>query len=79
MAGRYPEIEPYEHGMLDVGDGHLVYWEACGNPRGQTGGGAAWRARLRVRPRRPPLLGRLTPEAWARFRDGVPASDRCRP
>ena len=35
MAGRYPEIEPYEHGMLGVGDGHLVYWEACGNPRGK--------------------------------------------
>jgi proline iminopeptidase len=31
----YPEIEPYEQGMLDVGDGHLVYWEACGNPRGK--------------------------------------------
>ena len=35
MAGRYPEIEPYEHGMLDVGDGNLVYWEACGNPQGK--------------------------------------------
>lgn len=32
---RYPEIEPYEHGMLDVGDGHLVYWETCGNPDGK--------------------------------------------
>jgi proline iminopeptidase len=21
--------------MLDVGDGHLVYWEACGNPNGK--------------------------------------------
>src|SRR6202162_6394317 len=21
--------------MLDVGDGHRVYWEACGNPRGK--------------------------------------------
>ncbi|MDB1086671.1 prolyl aminopeptidase [Streptomyces sp. ACA25] len=31
----YPEIEPYEHGMLDVGDGNLVYWEVCGNPRGK--------------------------------------------
>ncbi|WP_447001746.1 prolyl aminopeptidase [Saccharothrix isguenensis] len=31
----YPEIEPYEHGMLDVGDGNLVYWEACGNPDGK--------------------------------------------
>jgi proline iminopeptidase len=31
----YPEIEPYDHGLLDVGDGHLVYWEACGNPDGK--------------------------------------------
>ena len=35
MAGRYPEIEPSEHGMLDVGDGNLVYWEVCGNPAGK--------------------------------------------
>ena len=33
--GLYPAIEPYEHGMLDVGDGGLVYWETCGNPRGK--------------------------------------------
>jgi len=33
--GLYPAIEPYEHGMLDVGDGRLVYWETCGNPRGK--------------------------------------------
>lgn len=32
---KYPPIEPYEHGMLDVGDGNLVYWEACGNPAGK--------------------------------------------
>ncbi|MBW4721914.1 prolyl aminopeptidase [Saccharothrix obliqua] len=31
----YPEIEPYDHGMLDVGDGHHVYWEVCGNPDGK--------------------------------------------
>ena len=31
----YPEIAPYEHGMLDVGDGHKVYWETCGNPTGK--------------------------------------------
>ncbi len=30
----YPPIEPYAHGMLDAGDGHRVYWEACGNPHG---------------------------------------------
>jgi len=32
---RYPPIEPYEHGMLDVGDGHLLHWETCGNPDGK--------------------------------------------
>ncbi|MFG2123450.1 prolyl aminopeptidase [Streptomyces sp. NPDC048710] len=31
----YPEIEPYAHGMLDVGDHNLVYWETCGNPEGK--------------------------------------------
>ncbi|MFD5599307.1 prolyl aminopeptidase [Leucobacter sp. NPDC058333] len=31
----YPTIEPYDHGMLDVGDGHSVYWETCGNPDGK--------------------------------------------
>ncbi|MET7702761.1 prolyl aminopeptidase [Streptomyces sp. NPDC005485] len=33
--GLYPEIEPYDHGMLDVEDGNRVYWETCGNPRGK--------------------------------------------
>ncbi|NYT66647.1 prolyl aminopeptidase [Alcaligenaceae bacterium] len=31
----YPEIEPYDHGFLDTGDGHQVYWELCGNPQGK--------------------------------------------
>jgi proline iminopeptidase len=31
----YPPIEPYEQGMLDVGDGNLVYWETCGNRDGK--------------------------------------------
>jgi len=35
MRSFYPEIEPYDHGMLDVGDGHRVYWELCGNPKGK--------------------------------------------
>jgi proline iminopeptidase len=35
MRTFYPEIEPYDHGMLDVGDGHQVYWELCGNPNGK--------------------------------------------
>ncbi len=33
--GRFPAIEPYDSGMLDVGDGHQVYWECCGNPAGK--------------------------------------------
>ncbi|HZE41017.1 MAG TPA: prolyl aminopeptidase [Stackebrandtia sp.] len=35
MTRRYPPIEPHEQGMLDVGDGHRVHWEVCGNPRGK--------------------------------------------
>lgn len=31
----YPPIEPYDSGLLDVGDGHRVYWELCGNPSGK--------------------------------------------
>jgi hypothetical protein len=30
----YPPIEPYEHGLLDVGDGNSVYWESVGTPLG---------------------------------------------
>ncbi|MFA4993965.1 MAG: prolyl aminopeptidase [Bdellovibrionales bacterium] len=30
----FPSIEPYDHGMLSVGDGHKIYWETCGNPNG---------------------------------------------
>ncbi|GAA0978834.1 MULTISPECIES: prolyl aminopeptidase [Nocardiopsidaceae] len=35
MRTLYPPIEPYDSGMLDVGDGHRVYWELCGNPEGK--------------------------------------------
>ncbi len=31
----YPALEPYRTGMLDVGDGHTIYFEECGNPNGQ--------------------------------------------
>ena len=30
----YPEIEPHESGMLDVGDGQRLYWECSGTPDG---------------------------------------------
>lgn len=31
----FPEIEPYDHGFLPVGNGHEVYYEQCGNPKGE--------------------------------------------
>ncbi len=31
----YPEIEPYDGGMLKVSDLHEIYWEQSGNPRGK--------------------------------------------
>ncbi|MDQ7727871.1 prolyl aminopeptidase [Halomonas sp. SpR8] len=31
----YPPIEPYETGMIDVGDGHTVYFERVGKPGGK--------------------------------------------
>jgi proline iminopeptidase len=35
MEAPYPPIEPYATGMLDVGDGQAIYWEASGNPDGK--------------------------------------------
>jgi proline iminopeptidase len=31
----YPPIEPYESGMLDVGDGHFIHFERCGTRGGK--------------------------------------------
>ena len=31
----YPEIQPYETGMLDVGEGHSLHWERVGTPGGK--------------------------------------------
>ena len=30
----YPAIRPYRSGFLEVGDGHRLYYEECGNPKG---------------------------------------------
>ncbi|WP_374075730.1 prolyl aminopeptidase [Bdellovibrio bacteriovorus] len=35
MRDFFPEIEPYNKGMLKVSDIHTLYWEECGNPKGQ--------------------------------------------
>jgi proline iminopeptidase len=56
----YPPIEPHAQGMMEVGDGHTVYWEACGNPdgipvvflHGGPGGGCSPMQRRLFNPRR---------------------------
>ena len=76
--GLYPEIAPYDHGMLDVGDGHRLYWERCGTPgakpavflHGGPGGGSNEKHRRQFDPARYDVLlfdqrgcGRSTPHA----------------
>jgi proline iminopeptidase len=31
----FPEIGPFETGYLPLTDGHVMYWEQVGNPRGR--------------------------------------------
>lgn len=35
MPELYPEIEPYDRGFIDTGDGNQIYWEVCGVPTGK--------------------------------------------
>lgn len=35
MSPLYPEIQPYDAGMLDAGDSNHIYWEVCGSPAGK--------------------------------------------
>ncbi|MFV2197648.1 prolyl aminopeptidase [Nocardiopsis sp. LOL_012] len=80
MRTLYPPIEPYETGMLDVGDGDSVYWELSGNPEGKPvvflhggpGGGCTPAHRRLFDPERYRILlfdqrncGRSTPHASA--------------
>jgi proline iminopeptidase len=59
----YPPIEPYEHGMLDVGDGNQIYWEVSGNPDGKPAvslhGGPGGRSNPRMRQVYDPELYRV--------------------
>jgi proline iminopeptidase len=74
----YPEIEPYQTGTLDVGDGHTLYWEKCGTPgaksavflHGGPGSGCSPKQRRQFDPARYEVLlfdqrgcGRSTPFA----------------
>jgi proline iminopeptidase len=67
MQGRrtlYPEIQPYQTGMLDVGDGHSLYWELSGNPDGKPvvflhggpGGGSSPEHRRQFNPQKYKIL-----------------------
>ncbi|HET9095554.1 MAG TPA: prolyl aminopeptidase [Candidatus Baltobacteraceae bacterium] len=31
----YPDVEPYDRGLLAVGEGNSIYWECSGNPHGK--------------------------------------------
>jgi proline iminopeptidase len=74
----YPPVEPYETGLLDVGDGHHVYYERVGTPGGKPavflhggpGGGIAPSHRCLFDPQRYDVLlfdqrgcGQSTPHA----------------
>ncbi len=74
----YPEIEPFETGMLKVTDGHTLYWELSGNPQGKPvvflhggpGGGSSPDHRRQFNPEKYKILvfdqrgcGRSTPYA----------------
>ncbi|MEF2550658.1 prolyl aminopeptidase [Aurantimonas sp. A2-1-M11] len=78
LRGLYPEIEPYARGMLEVGDGHRIYWERCGTQgarpavflHGGPGGGCSPAHRRLFDPQRYDILlfdqrgcGRSTPHA----------------
>ena len=74
----YPPFEPYASGMLEVGDGHSLYWERSGTPGGKPvvflhggpGGGSGPRHRRQFDPARYDILvfdqrgaGKSTPHA----------------
>ena len=60
----YPDFEPFETGMLDVGDGHSLYWELSGNPDGKPvvflhggpGGGSSPKHRRQFNPKKYKIL-----------------------
>jgi proline iminopeptidase len=74
----YPPVEPYDSGLLDVGDENLVHWECSGNPDGKPalvvhggpGSGSSPRSRILFDPERYRIVlfdqrgcGRSTPHA----------------
>lgn len=35
MAALYPDIEPFDHGVIELDQRHRMYYEQCGNPNGK--------------------------------------------
>ena len=60
----YPKFEPFETGMLEVGDGHSLAWELSGNPDGKPvvflhggpGGGSSPKHRRQFNPEKYKIL-----------------------
>lgn len=78
LRGLYPPIDPYATGQIEVGDGHVIYYERCGTPgakpavflHGGPGGGISPSHRRLFDPARYDVLlfdqrgcGRSTPHA----------------
>lgn len=65
MTGLWDPIEPFATGHLPVGDGHTIFWEASGNPKGEPalflhggpGGGMKTGYRRRFDPERFLIVG----------------------
>jgi len=78
MRTLYPEIEPYEQGMLDVGDGQRIHWELVGNPNGKPavflhggpGGGSSPDSH------RTPRLGKSATRSSPRYQAAASAASR---
>src|ERR1700712_4741683 len=84
MRTFYAEIDPYDTGLLEVGDGQQVYWETSGNPEGTPvvflhggpGGGTTPKHRRLFDPQRYRIVlfdqrgcGRSTPHAGVHTTD----------
>lgn len=91
MRTFYPEIEPYDSGLLDVGDGQSIYWETSGSLTGKPavflhggpGGKTQPQHRRLFDPEKYRIVlldqrgsGRSLPDAWERFLAPVPLDKR---
>ena len=78
----YPDIEPFDSGMLDVSPLHRIYYEQCGNPHGKPvvflhgGPGAGCNAKIAALLRSAALPHRAVRPARLRALDAARGADR---